>query len=122
MQMLVTGGAQALTDDVRKADENNPRGFFELEAVKSGRDYAKWMADARGKVVKIVAPLLHALPEDYSYRVVFCLRPLDQVLSSQRKMSTASSRPAATTICSNWRYSDNYGTPSNCCSTTRYPP
>jgi len=31
--------------------------------------------EARRKVVKTVAPLLYALPEDYSYRVVFCLRP-----------------------------------------------
>ena len=34
MQMLAAGGLPPLTDGVRTADESNPEGYFELEAVK----------------------------------------------------------------------------------------
>jgi tetratricopeptide (TPR) repeat protein len=34
MQMLEAGGMTILTDGVREADEDNPRGYFEFESVK----------------------------------------------------------------------------------------
>ena len=40
MQMLAAGGMELLTDQVRRADEDNPRGYFELEAVKRTRQDA----------------------------------------------------------------------------------
>ncbi len=36
MQMLQAGGIELLTDGRRAPDENNPRGYFEHEAVKHG--------------------------------------------------------------------------------------
>jgi hypothetical protein len=44
------------------------------------------LADAKGKAVKIVAPLLRYLPSDTPYRVILMERDLDEVLASQRKM------------------------------------
>ena len=34
MKMLAAGGMPILTDGIRQADESNPRGYYELEAVK----------------------------------------------------------------------------------------
>lgn len=34
MQMLVAAGLEIYTDDQRQADENNPKGYFESDAVK----------------------------------------------------------------------------------------
>ena len=34
MGMLKAGGVEILTDGLRKADEDNPKGYFELEPVK----------------------------------------------------------------------------------------
>src|SRR5690606_36327777 len=51
-----------------------------------GRDFADWMPAARGKAVKIIAPLLPALPKGETYRAIFCHRPQSQILASQRKM------------------------------------
>ena len=34
MKMLAAGGMPVLTDGVRTADESNPKGYYELEAVK----------------------------------------------------------------------------------------
>ena len=34
MKMLVEGGLQAVTDSLRRADDDNPNGYFEFEPVK----------------------------------------------------------------------------------------
>lgn len=86
MSMLVAGGMQPLADGLRTADEDNPRGYFELEAVKRTRQDPGWLKEAGGKVVKIIAQLLFDLPEDHRYRVIFMRRDLDEVLRSQKKM------------------------------------
>ena len=49
-------------------------------------DDASWLADARGKAVKVISALLPHLPPDYDYKVVFVRRSLPEVLASQRKM------------------------------------
>jgi len=86
MQMLAAGGAPVLTDGERRADVDNPRGYFELEAVKAiGRD-ASFLDGAGGKAVKMIHALLAQLPLDRDYRVIFMRRNLDEVLASQRKM------------------------------------
>lgn len=88
MQMLAAGGLPILADGERTADENNPRGYLELEAVKRlGRDAdLAWLDQAGGKAVKIVAPLLLHLPLGRSYRIVFMERPLKEILASQTAM------------------------------------
>jgi len=86
MRMLVAGGMAALTDERRAADSDNPRGYFELEAVKGTARDASWTRDASGKLVKVISYLLPHLPPTYTYRVVFLRRTLDQVVRSQRAM------------------------------------
>jgi hypothetical protein len=86
MQMIHAGGMPALTDAVRQADEDNPRGYFEFERVKQLKTDTAWLADAGGKVVKMVHLLLLDLPATHRYRVVFMRRDLDEVLASQKKM------------------------------------
>ena len=86
MRMLVAGGLPALADEVREADSDNPRGYFELEAVKGSARDASWVTDAPGKAVKVISYLLQSLPEDLEYRVIFMRRGLDQVVRSQRVM------------------------------------
>jgi hypothetical protein len=88
MRMLAAGGMAILEDGVRRADDDNPAGYFEDERVKnlgSGRD-AAWLREARGKAVKVVSPLLVHLPAAHRYRVVLMQRDLDEVLASQSKM------------------------------------
>ncbi|MDQ6654646.1 MAG: sulfotransferase, partial [Verrucomicrobiota bacterium] len=88
MQMLAAGGIPPLTDQLRIADESNPRGYFELEAVKRLRTDASWLQDARGRAVKIIHMLMRELPVDgrFTYRVLLMRRPMDEVLASQRTM------------------------------------
>jgi len=86
MQMLEKGGLELLTDNVRKADESNPRGYFEYEKVKTLQRVASWLAEADGKAVKIIAQLLKYLPHTYDYKVIFIERNIDEVLQSQEKM------------------------------------
>lgn len=86
MRMLDAGGMPLLTDGVRAADEDNPRGYYEFERVKKLREDAAWLCDAPGKAVKVVSYFLDALPPEYEYRVVFVRRAIAEVLASQRKM------------------------------------
>jgi hypothetical protein len=86
MQMIVAGGMQPLTDGLRTADENNPKGYFEWEAAKSLKQNPGAIAAAEGKVVKIISALLPLLPDDHDYRIVFMMRPLEEVIASQNSM------------------------------------
>jgi hypothetical protein len=86
MQMLRAGGMEVLADPLRAADEHNPHGYFEDARVKHLREDASWLGEARAKVVKIVTPLLGALPRGHAYRVIWMERDLDEVLASQRHM------------------------------------
>jgi broad-specificity NMP kinase len=86
MSALVAGGLPALTDDVRTADEDNPKGYFELEKVKELERDDSWLEDAGGKVVKIISALLKRLPDRHHYKIVFMRRNMSEVLASQRQM------------------------------------
>jgi len=86
MQMMSAGGMPVLTDGQRSADDNNPRGYFELESVKSLARNQDVLTQADGKVVKVISSLLPSLPKDFEYRVVFMCRPLEEVVSSQNRM------------------------------------
>jgi hypothetical protein len=86
MRVLEAGGLPVLADGQREADEDNPHGYFELEQVKRTLKDPSWIAEARGKVVKVIAALLLDLPAGERYKVVFMRRDLDEVLRSQRKM------------------------------------
>jgi hypothetical protein len=86
MNMLVAGGMQALVDNIRAADDDNPKGYFELEKVKELSKDNSWIADARGKVVKVISALLKHLPPDHHYKVVFMRRKMEEILASQRQM------------------------------------
>ena len=87
MRMLAAGGMRIVSDDRRRADEDNPVGYYELERVKDlERGATDWVAGARGAAVKVVSPLLRHLPPRFRYRVIFMERDLREVLASQRKM------------------------------------
>jgi hypothetical protein len=86
MQMLANGGVEVVTDHVRAADTDNPRGYYEFERVKKIKQDAAWLPEARGKAVKMVSQLLYDLPASEQYRIIFLERDLDEVLLSQEKM------------------------------------
>jgi hypothetical protein len=88
MKMLEAGGLHVLTDGLRTADEDNPKGYFEVERVKNLAQEAdkRWLAGARGKCLKVISYLLKSLPSRFNYKVVFIRRDLEEVLASQRKM------------------------------------
>ena len=75
-----------MTDRIRVADEDKPKGYYEFERVKGLPEDTGWLEDARGKVVKVLAELVQKLPAGYSYRIVFVERDLDEIIASQKKM------------------------------------
>jgi len=93
MNMLTAGGLPALVDNLRKPDEDNPRGYFEYEPVKQTKKDPSWLDRATGKVVKMVYRLLYDLPADRQYRVVFMQRDLGEVIASQNVMLARQGKP-----------------------------
>lgn len=88
MRMLEATGLTIVVDGIREADEDNPKGYFELERVKdlAQENDWEWLHGARGKAIKIISYLLKELPDDHNYKVLFMRRDLREVLASQAKM------------------------------------
>lgn len=95
MQMLDNGGVEVVTDNIRTADTDNPKGYYEFEQVKSIKRDASWLPATRGKAFKMVSQLLYDLPSTETYRIVFMERDFDEMLASQEKMLQRLGRPAA---------------------------
>jgi hypothetical protein len=88
MQMLEQGGMPIVTDQLRRPDEDNPRGYHEFERIKEiDKTTDKcWLKSYRGQVIKTISFLLQYLPLDLNYRIVFIRRDLEEILRSQNKM------------------------------------
>lgn len=94
MKMLDAGGIPPLTDEIRAADTDNPRGYYEFERVKKlDKGDTAWLAEAQGKAVKVISMLLKHLPPDYTYRVIFMQRHLEETLASQKRMLNHRDKP-----------------------------
>jgi hypothetical protein len=87
MKMLEAGGLPLLIDNSRRPDDDNPAGYYEFEPVKKlGQGDFDWLADAKGKGLKVIAALLTQLPAAYTYQIIFMRREMSEILASQRKM------------------------------------
>lgn len=95
MQMIDRGGIAAVTDEIRTADRDNPKGYYEFEPVKKTKEDPSWIPSAEGKVVKMVSSLLYDLPATHHYRVVFMRRDIEEILDSQETMLLRLDRPVA---------------------------
>ncbi|MFQ6070240.1 MAG: sulfotransferase domain-containing protein [Candidatus Aminicenantales bacterium] len=90
MQMLDAGGVPTSFDpSSRPADENNPRGYYELEGGKiinrlmeGNFPFEKY----RGKFIKITAYGLKFLPPG-KYRIIYTERNIEEILDSMEKMA-----------------------------------
>ncbi|MBN2408106.1 MAG: sulfotransferase domain-containing protein [Candidatus Aminicenantes bacterium] len=90
MQILEAGGLPMAFDTAsRPPDDNNPRGYYELE---SGKIISRLMngtfplADHRGRFIKITAFGLKFLPPG-KYRIIYTERNIEEVLDSMEKMA-----------------------------------
>jgi hypothetical protein len=90
MQLLRAGGVPCAFDTAsRPPDDNNPRGYFELEGgkiISRLRDGSFPLADYRGRFIKITAYGMKFLPSG-QYRVIYTERKIDEVLDSMEKMA-----------------------------------
>jgi len=86
MQMLAAGGMSPLSDGERPPDDDNPKGYLEWERIKQLPKEPALIAEAEGKVVKVISQLMLSLPDGHEYRIVFMQRPLAEVMKSQEEM------------------------------------
>lgn len=88
MQMLEAGGLAPKTDGERKADKDNPKGYYEWEAIKGVKANPKLMDEAglEKKAIKCVSAILLQMPTNHEYKVIFMTRPVGEVVASQAAM------------------------------------
>ena len=97
MKMLEAGGMEAMSDYIRKADIDNPNGYYEFEKVKKIKEDTSWLPDTVGRVFKMVSMLLFELPASFQYKVVFMERDLDEMMASQDRMLARLGKASADT-------------------------
>ena len=93
MKMLEATGITILTDEIREADEDNLKGYYEDERAKTLHKDNTWITEAEGKAVKVISYQLPHLPLDHQYRILFMERKIEEVLASQRKMMERRGEP-----------------------------
>ncbi|NOZ63203.1 MAG: sulfotransferase [Calditrichaeota bacterium] len=96
MRILDSGGMEIVVDGIRTADDDNPKGYYELEQVKKLKEDKNWVKDTVGKGVKVISALLTELPPEYNYKVIFMRRRMEEILASQKKMLIRRGEPTDT--------------------------
>jgi hypothetical protein len=97
MNILEAGGLPPVTDEIRTADDDNPKGYYEFERVKKLPEGDNgWLNEARGKSVKVISALLEHLPKEYDYKVIFMYRDMAEILASQKQMLIRRNKPTDT--------------------------
>lgn len=86
MQILQAGGVPLMTDGLRVADEDNPEGYWEWEEIKKLAKDPRILSKAEGRAVKVISALLPSLPGKHRYKIIYMLRPVQQVVDSQWAM------------------------------------
>jgi hypothetical protein len=89
MQMLEAGGLPPMTDRQRAADVDNPRGYYEWEAIKQIAKKPELLDEeaVAGHAIKCISMLLPSLPAKHQYKVIFMMRPIAEVVASQHAMT-----------------------------------
>ena len=93
MKMLEAGGMDIAIDNSRRADEDNPKGYYELEVVKTIKQDTSWLDGLVGKAFKMVSMLLYDLPRDRRYKIIFMRRNMEEILASQHVMLQRQGKP-----------------------------
>lgn len=89
MQILSAGGVPTAFDDLRQADGNNPKGYFELEGgkiINKLMDGTLPLNRYKGKFIKITSYGLKYLPTG-KYKIIYSERDIEEILDSMEKMA-----------------------------------
>ncbi|MHA1872493.1 MAG: sulfotransferase domain-containing protein [Candidatus Heimdallarchaeaceae archaeon] len=88
MQILKAGELPVSFDESRKPDNNNPKGYYELEGgkvINKLMDGSFPIENFKGKVIKITAYGLKFLPPG-NYKIIYSERNMEEILDSMEKM------------------------------------
>jgi len=89
MQVLKAGNLPIGFDETRPADENNPKGYYELEGGKIINkliDGTFPLEKYKGIFIKITAYGLKFLPPG-NYKIIYSERNIEEILDSMEKMA-----------------------------------
>jgi len=88
MQILNAGELPIGSDQSRPADENNPKGYYELEGgkiINKLADKSFPIEKYKGQIIKVTAFGLQFLPLG-RYKIIYSERNIEEILDSMEKM------------------------------------
>jgi len=88
MQILQAGGAPIAFDHLRPIDQNNPKGYYELEGgkiINKLMDGTFPLNKYKGRFIKITSYGLKYLPQG-NYKIIYSERNIEEILDSMEKM------------------------------------
>lgn len=86
MQILQAGGVPLMTDGLRESDEDNPEGYWEWEEIKKLTKDPRILSKTEGKALKVISAFLPSLTGKDRYKIIYMIRPVEQVVDSQWTM------------------------------------
>ncbi|UCF13676.1 MAG: sulfotransferase domain-containing protein [Thermoplasmatales archaeon] len=89
MQILLAGGAPVAFGNSRLPDQNNPKGYYELEGgkiINKLMDGTFPLNKYKGKFIKITSYGLKYLPLG-DYKIIYSERNIEEILDSMEKMA-----------------------------------
>jgi hypothetical protein len=89
MQILLAGGVPVVFDSSRSVDENNPKGYYEIEGgkiINKLMDGTFPLHEYKGKFIKITSYGLKYLPSG-NYKIIYSERNIEEILDSMEKMA-----------------------------------
>ncbi len=86
MQILEAAGLRSRRTKSRPRDPDNPRGYYELDAVEAHPADARFLEDCRGGSSSSSPRCCSSCRRSLAYRVLFIERDLGEILASQRAM------------------------------------
>lgn len=89
MQILEAGKVPVFFDNLRQSDENNPKGYYELEEGKIINKLINKtinLDNFKGKFIKITTYGLKFLPKG-KYKIIYSERNIEEILNSMERMA-----------------------------------
>lgn len=90
MQILEKGGFPVVYDKKRKADKNNPKGYYELfggKIISRLEEDKVDLSEYEDKAIKVTSIGIYHLPEDFEYMIFWMERDFEELARSREKMT-----------------------------------
>ena len=86
MSILQSAGCEIATDGLRKPNEHNKKGYFEIDSIGNKlKENSFYLEQYRGKCIKVISYFLKRIGS-VDFKVIFMRRDFEEIIKSMSKM------------------------------------